>query len=168
VTPEFEIEPLGPSHDRKAFSCGVAALDSYFAGIVTQDIKRRLSNCFVARHSSGAVAAFYTLASSGVPLGELAPDVVKRLPRYPLIPAALVGRLAVDRRFQGHGLGKALVIDAALRAASAEPACFALIVDAKDDHAAEFYRRLGFREFMSKPLTLFLPIATALQALEAE
>ena len=92
----------------------------------------------------------------------------RSLPRYPLIPAALVGRLAVDRRFQGRGLGKALVIDAALRSAAAHPACFALIVDAIDDHAAEFYRRLGFREFMSKPLALFLPIATVLQAIDAE
>ena len=89
------------------------------------------------------------------------------MPRYGVLPAGLIGRLAVDRRYRGLHLGSALVIDAARRAAGADPAVFALVVDAKDDGAAAFYERLGFRRFASRPMSLFLAIATALRAVEA-
>jgi ribosomal protein S18 acetylase RimI-like enzyme len=83
------------------------------------------------------------------------------------MPAGLIGRLAVDAHFQGQRLGGALVLDAAARAARADSAIFALIVDAKDDAAIAFYEHLQFRRFASRPTTLFLPVATALQALNA-
>jgi GNAT superfamily N-acetyltransferase len=81
----------------------------------------------------------------------------RRLPRYPILPAVLIGRLAVDTRYQGRQIGSALIIDALRRSARAAPASFGLIVDAKDDQAAAFYRRHGFVS------SLFLPIATALK-----
>jgi ribosomal protein S18 acetylase RimI-like enzyme len=87
------------------------------------------------------------------------------LPRYGLLPAGLIGRLAVDQEFQGRRLGSALIMDAATRAARADPAIFALIVDAKDDVAVAFYEHHQFRRFASKPASLFLPVETALQAL---
>jgi len=87
----------------------------------------------------------------------------RRLPRYPILPAVLIGRLAVDTRYQGRQIGSALIIDALRRSARAAPASFGLIVDAKDDQAAAFYRRHGFVSFQSRPLSLFLPIATALR-----
>ena len=160
----FRVETLGAAHDRKSFSCGVAALDTYFKERVTQDIKRRVSNCFVVCDDAGLIAGYYTLAATSLPLDELSGDQKKRLPRYALLPAGLIGRLAIDQRFRGQGLGGALVIDAALRASRADPAVFALIVDAKDDAAIGFYQHLGFRRFASKPQSLFLPVATALQA----
>jgi ribosomal protein S18 acetylase RimI-like enzyme len=161
VTPAFIVEPLGSHHDRMVFSCGVAALDRYFRELVTQDIRRRISNCFVALDPAGAVAGYYTFAATSIPLTELPPDDAKRLPRYPLLPAGLVGRLAVDEGFRGRGLGGALVVDAIARAARAEPAIFSLVVNAKDDAAAAFYAHLGFRHFASQPMTLYLPIAAA-------
>src|SRR5260370_26584609 len=85
--------------------------------------------------------------------------------RYALLPAGLIGRLAVDQKYQGQRLGSALIMDAAARA---EPAIFALIVDAKDDSAVTFYQRHEFRRFVSTPASLFLPIATALQALSTK
>jgi ribosomal protein S18 acetylase RimI-like enzyme len=163
----FTIEALSPKHDRKAFSSGVESLDRYLRELATQDVKRRVSNCFVALDDAGAVAAYYTLAAASLPLTELSAAEAKRLPRYALLPAGLIGRLAVDRKFQGRRLGSALIMDAAARAARAEPAIFALIVDAKDDTAVAFYQRHEFRRFVSKPSSLFLPIATALQALSA-
>jgi len=165
VTPGFCIEALTSAHDRKSFSSGIEPLDRYFRELAMQDIKRRVSNCFVALDGDGAVAGYYTFAAASLPLIELAADVAKRLPRYGLVPAGLIGRLAVDRRYRGRRLGGALLIDAALRAARAEPAIFALIVDAKDDEAAAFYRHHGFMRFASRPGSLFLPIATVLQAL---
>ena len=89
----------------------------------------------------------------------------KRLPRYPLLPAGLIGRLAVDMRFRGRRLGGALVMDAVMRATRADPAVFAIIVDAKDENAAGFYLRLGFRPFSSRSMSLFVPVSTALEAL---
>lgn len=163
----FSTETLSVAHDRKRFSCGVEALDRYFREFVTQDVKRRLSNCFVAVAEDGEVAGYYTFAATGIPLVELPADIAKRLPRYELMPAGLIGRLAVDQKFQGRRLGGALLMDAAARAARCDPAIFALLVEAKDEGAAEFYRHHGFRCFASKTRTLFLPISTALAALGA-
>ena len=160
------IEPLGPHHDRKAFSCGVEPLDRYLRELAAQDAKRRVSNCFVAVDPRGAIAGYYTFAAASFPITELRPEEAKRLPRYPLLPAGLIGRLAVATAHRGQGLGGTLVMDAALRAARADPAIFALVVDAKDDTAVQFYEHLGFRRFTSRPGSLFVPIATALQALD--
>jgi GNAT superfamily N-acetyltransferase len=166
VTIAATIEPLGPHHDRKNFSCGVEPLDRYLRELATQDTKRRISNCFVAVGQGGEIAGFYTFAAASIPIGELPPEQAKRLPRYPVLPAGLIGRLAVATAHKGQGLGGALIMDAALRAARADPAIFALIVDAKDETAARFYEHLGFRRFTSRPGSLFVPIATVIQAFE--
>ncbi len=167
MTDGFRIEALNPAHDRKNFSCGVEPLDHYFRAFAGQDIKRRVSNCFVASDGEGRVAGYYTFAATSLPLAELTDDEKKRLPRYAGLPAGLIGRLAIDQKFQGQRLGGALILDAASRASRAEPAIFALIVDAKDEKAIGFYQHLGFRRFTSRPASLFLPMATALRALTA-
>ena len=164
MTQRFRIEALS-AHDRAGFSNGVEPLDRYLRELATQDIKRRVSNCFVALADDDVIAGYYTFAATSLPLTELSPEETKRLPRYALLPAGLIGRLAVDQRFQGRHLGGALVMDAVARAARGDPAIFALIVDAKDETAVTFYEHLQFRRFASKPMTLFLPLATALQAL---
>jgi ribosomal protein S18 acetylase RimI-like enzyme len=166
VTSRFRVESLTSTRDRKSFSSGVEPLDRYLRDLATQDIKRRVSNCFIALDDADAIAGYYTFAATSLPLTELSSAEAKRLPRYASLPAGLIGRLAVDRKFQGQRLGAALIMDAAARAARAETAIYALIVDAKDDAAIAFYEHLGFRRFASKPRTLFLPIATALKALQ--
>ncbi len=167
MTLPFRIEPLSPGHDRKAFSSGVAALDRYLQELVTQDIKRRLSNCFVALDEAGVISGYYTFAASSLPLTELTARQIKRLPHYASLPAALIGRLAVDKRFQGRRLGSTLIMDAAQRAARTDPAIFALVVDAKDDDAVRFYEHHRFQRFISRPMSLFLPLSTALRALQS-
>jgi GNAT superfamily N-acetyltransferase len=159
------IEPLTSGHVRGGFSCGVDALDRYLRERATQDMRRRVSNCFVALDSTGGIAAYYTFAATGIPVTEVAPELTRRLPRYPTIPAALIGRLAVDRRFHRKGLGAALIVDALARAMRAEPAIFALVVDAKDDTALRFYGQLGFQRFASHPMRLYLPVAEAARRL---
>lgn len=163
----FRIEPLSPKFDRLPFNSGSVPLDLYLRELATQDMKRRISNCFVALDDAGTIVEFYSFAATSLPLTELTPEETKRLPRYGVLPAGIIGRLAVDRRYQGRGLGVSLIMDAANRAAHAEPAIFALLVDAKDDVAAAFYKHLGFRAFASRPSSLFLPIASILAALEA-
>jgi predicted GNAT family N-acyltransferase len=158
------IEPLNSSHDRQAFDCGVQVLDRYLREQASQDVKRRVGNCFVAvDHETSAIAAYYTLAATSIPFTELPETETKRLPRYPVLPATLIGRLAVNRSHQGRHLGSALLMDALRRSMDAAPASFALVVDAKDDSAITFYRKCGFIALTSRPRSLFLPIATALK-----
>ena len=158
---EVDIQGLAPAHDRASLRCGVPALDRYLAGQASQDVRRRVGNCFVAVDKLGALAGYYTFAATSLPLTELAPAQAKRLPRHPLIPAALVGRLAVDERFKGRRLGDILVMDALWRCQRAELTIHALLVDAKDETAASFYLHLGFDRSASRPLSLFFPVAAA-------
>ena len=159
MTAAFRVEVLGAGHGRGHFCCGVEALDSYFAHQATQDMRRRASACYVAVEvSTGKVAGYYTLAAGGVPLTDLSVAMSKRLPRYPSVPVARVGRLAVDRAFHGQKLGGALLADAAVRAARSEVAVSALVVDAKDDAAVAFYRHHGFEGFGAKVRQLIVSL----------
>lgn len=168
MPPSFRIEALSASHDRQGFSCGVEALDGYLARQAGQDMRRRVSNCFVALpEGGGAIAGYYTLAAASIPVQDLPEEQTRRLPRYPVLPAVLIGRLAVGQRFKGQQLGAALLFDAILRALRAEPAVLTAIVDAKDATAAAFYRHHGFQQFSARPQTLFLPIDTAARLLQA-
>ncbi len=162
MTFPFRLEPLGEEHERSSFRCGEDALDRYFQTQATQDIRRRIANCFVAVEAvSNHIAAYYTISAASIPLVALPPDETRRLPRYPTVPAVRIGRLAVDERFQGRGLGAALLADAAARTLKADAAAFTILVDAKNDRAVAFYQRFGFRSLASQPRTLFLPLATA-------
>lgn len=160
MTGPYVVEPLR-EHDRRSFTCGVAPLDRYFREQVTQDVRRRVTNCFVALDPAGMVAGYYTFAATSLPATELTANETRRLPRYPLLPAALIGRLAVAEPHKGQGLGAALILDAIMRTIRAEPAIYALIVDAKDEGAVRFYTHLGFRAFASRPMSLFLPVVEA-------
>lgn len=159
----YTIEVLGPAHGRAGFSSGVEVLDRYFQKQVTQDVRRRARACFVVLEvATTTVAGFYTLAAAGVPLADLpeAEDLVKRLPRYPMVPVARLGRLAVDQAHRGKKLGAALRWDAITRAVRSEVAVFALVVDAKDEQAEAFYRHHGFITFGSLPRQLGLSLTT--------
>jgi GNAT superfamily N-acetyltransferase len=114
---------------------------------------------FVLVLTNGAVGGYYTLSATAVKLGDLPDQTVRRLPRYPLVPATLLGRLAVDRRFQGRGYGRFLLADALCRVARSEIASFAVIVDAKDEAARRFYERESFLSFADQPMKLFRPVA---------
>jgi ribosomal protein S18 acetylase RimI-like enzyme len=166
VTPAFKIRRLALEDDRACFDCGVAALNRYFREQVGQDIRRRFCNCFLAeRRDGGSVAGYYTLSAGSVSIESLPVETARRLPRYPAVPVTLVGRLAVDMRYQGRQLGAALLFDALRRSLEAAPASFVMVVDAKDDRAAEFYRRHGFLELSRDTRRLFLPIMTAMPLL---
>jgi len=156
----YSVVALDPDADRSGFECGVESLDRYFKVQVGQDIKRRVSACFTALDARGRVAGYYTLASASVLLTDLAENLAKKLPRYPNVPAVRMGRLAVDQDFRGKGLGAALLADALRRAVTAEIAAYALMVDAKDDAAVEFYAHHGFIATANNPRFLYLPLAT--------
>jgi ribosomal protein S18 acetylase RimI-like enzyme len=161
----LRLAPLGAEHDRGSFHCGDEALDRYFRTQATQDIRRRIANCFAAVEiTTGVVAGYYTIAAASIPFVDLPQEEAKRLPRYPTLPAVRIGRLAVEQKFQGCGLGGALLVDAARRSLQSPPAVYTLLVDAKNDQAVAFYQKFGFRTLASQPRTLFLPLATAEKA----
>jgi GNAT superfamily N-acetyltransferase len=114
---------------------------------------------FVLLLPDGTIGGYHTLSSTSVQLAELPPQTVRKLPRYPWVPATLLGRLAVDRRQQGKGYGRFLLADALYRAARSEIASFAVIVEAKDESARRFYERESFLPFPHHPMKLFRPLA---------
>jgi ribosomal protein S18 acetylase RimI-like enzyme len=163
--PEFQVQPLGPHHDRAGFSCGGEPLDNYFKKQARQDVKKRVAAVFVLTPDGKIVGGYYTLSQFSVDLGMVPQDIARRLPKYPIVPATLIGRLAVSTAFRGQGLGELLLMDALYRSLSLSKqiASAAIIVDAKNDRAMSFYRKYGFLDLPSIPGRLFLPMATVEQ-----
>jgi len=159
LAPPFQLVPLNAAHERAAFTSDSEPLNRYLREQVSQDIRRRVTACFVALASGQRIAGYYTLASANLLLDDLPASIGKKLPRYPTVPAARMGRLAVDQAFKGQGLGAALLADALDRAARSEIASYALLVDAKDENAVAFYRHHDFIALPRSPRTLFLPLA---------
>jgi len=164
---EISIESLGKHHDRTTFHCGQSALDDWFRHRASQDEKRNVARVFVAVTPDLGVIGFYSLSSLSLSIETLPEEVAHKLPRYDAIPAALIGRLARDERVRGRGVGELLLADAIQRilGAGRSVAVFAIVVDAKDDRAVDFYQAFGFRVFPLQPRRLFLLTATAEAAL---
>ena len=155
---KIRVEPLGSRHDRSGFDSGAEPLDRYLRSQASQDARKNIAAPFVLVMQDATVAGYYTLSATSVQLGELPEQTARKLPRYPLVPATLLGRLAVDRRQQGKGYGRFLFADALHRAARSEIASFAVIVDAKDEGARRFYEAEGFLPFPDWPMKLFRPM----------
>ena len=134
----FQLAQLDTTHSRASFSSGSQALDSYLRKQVNHGVRRRVTACFVALTGGQYVSGYYTLASASVLLADLPVETGKKPPRYPTVPTVRTGRLAVDQVFKGQGLGWALLADALDRAAHAEIAAYALMVNAKDELAPAF------------------------------
>ena len=163
MSARFVIEPLAKGYKRADFTYGSDRIDHYLREAVSQDVKREYATCFVAREiATDRVAGFYTLSSSNVPLTDVPEALAKKLPRYPTVPAVLIGWLGRHSDFTGRGLGEALLFDAIKTVATPPIGAHAIFADAIDDQAAEFYAALGFTPLVRRPRTLYLPIATAL------
>lgn len=162
----WQLAPLdSKAHDRTAFSCGAPELDRYIREHASQDMKRDVARIFVALEAGTAtVCGYYSLSASSFQRDDLPTAQARRLPRYP-VPAVLLGRLAVDARMSGKGLGAHLLMDAMHRALLATQviAVHAMIVDARDDVAAAFYRKYGSVPFPDDAQRLFLPMSTLRQ-----
>lgn len=158
----FFSEVLG-KQDRSAFTSGNERIDRYFRETVSQDIKRRYAACYVlVEGESGRMAGFYTLSSHSIPLTDIASEIAKKLPRYPSVPAVLIGWLGRDLAFRGQSVGPLLLFDAIARLAASPAGIHAICADAIDETAAAFYRDHQFQAFASRPLGLYLPMKTAL------
>lgn len=156
----FHIQPLDAEIGTADFQCGSAALDEYIRRYASQDVRRNVARVFVATPESDPqqLAGYFTLSAGSVNCANLPATLAKKLPRYP-VPVALVGRLAVDTKFQGKGLGSILLADACqkVQQASAVLAVAGIIVDAKDDNVAAFYKHFGFIPLQGQADRMLLP-----------
>lgn len=157
----FASEALG-KQDRAGFTSGNERIDTYFRNIVTQDIKRRYAACYVLTdQESGQIAGFYTLSSHTIALTALPPETARKLPRYPSVPAVLIGWMGRDIKFRGQQVGPLLLADAIHRLIHSPVGAHAICADAIDEAAARFYREHQFMPLVSRPLSLFLTMKTA-------
>lgn len=159
---QYRIEPLADKHSRVAFSCGVAALDRYLQRQAGQDVAKHVAAAFVITPDGKTIAGFYTLSAHVLNLGDLPDNVAKKLPRYPNVPATLLGRLAVSTDFRGQGIGELLLLDAFKRVLAniQEVGSAVLVVDAKDERARQFYLRHDFIPLPSQPNRLLYTVKT--------
>jgi len=144
------IELLDKKHNRKDFDCGKELLNDYLKTQARQDVKRKLSACFVLADSeTKVIQGYYTLSNNSIPLSSFSEEIQNKLPKsYKSIPTTLLGRLAIDKKYQGNGIGKILLIDALKRSygISNEICSFGIIVDPIDDEAKGFYQKYDFIE----------------------
>lgn len=169
---KWQIEPFDNSrHDRGEFCSGKAPLDTFLHQLVSRYEKRRIGRTHVAvRAGERRVYGYHTLASGAIPFASLPKGkLTKKLPNHP-VPAVLLGRLAVDQSTQGQGLGRDLLVHALQQSVrvSEKLGVFAVVVDALDEEAKQFYEHFGFTPLLNQPMCLFLPISTIVSSLSGE
>lgn len=157
----YVTEVLSSTHRKDNFECGKPMLDNYLTRQAGQDMKKGLAVCYViTAEDEMTVAGYYTLSSNSIPKAMIPELFSKKFPNsYDSIPTILVGRLAVDSKFQGEGFGSDLLIDALKRSwgASKKTGIFAVVLDPLDEEATRFYEKYGFLELMDSR-ELFLPM----------
>jgi predicted GNAT family N-acyltransferase len=159
---EYRVEPLAASHDRTAFHSGVPELDRYIHHQAGQDARRKVAAPFVMLDSSGSILGYYTLSAYSIQLGELPEPVARRLHRYPLLPATLLGRMAIGSTCRGQNPGRFLLMDALHRSwrNTSEVASVGVVVEALDETARSFYLHHEFVPLQDHPNKLFLAMVT--------
>ena len=161
------IAGLTAHHDRNDFDCGEPALNAFLQRLARQQAERDFNRTYIAAvPGESRVRGYYAISSASVDFDNL-PSRLK-LPRYP-VPVARIGRLAVDLREQGNGVGAALLAHAMqLAAAIAQQiGLHAVVVDAKNEVAVNFYTRYGFQRFADRDLSLFVTIDVIRRAIAA-
>ncbi|MCX7099004.1 MAG: GNAT family N-acetyltransferase [Methylococcales bacterium] len=168
--PDLKIEPFGPHHNRAGFACGIESLDRYLKTQANQDVKRKINGVFVLvdPREPTEVIGYYTLCATTFAQGEVPEDARKHVPRYPLVSATLLGRLAVVGHRQRQGLGALLLADAVKRAyvSASSVGSSMLIVDAISEQAAAFYEANGFVR-LPDSLRLILPMQAIAKMVES-
>ncbi len=153
---------LANTHEKEKFSCGKDMLDDYLHRQAKQDVKRKLSACFVLSEDQKEIKGYHTLSNSSVPRAQLPEAIIQKLPAYKDLPVTLLGRLAIDNKFKGQKLGKLLLIDALKRSfdtASNSAGSMAIIVDPIDQEATDFYSKFGFIPLPDSK-RMFIPMQT--------
>jgi len=156
----IKIEPLNSSLNKKGFNCGKDMLDNYFHFQAGQDVKRKLCVVF-AMFEDTTVKGYYTLSNASIPAEMMPQAIKKKMPKsYEALPVTLLGRLAVDTKFKGQGLGGILLLDALKRSydSSQSLGSIGIVVDPLDSDALAFYKKFGFI-LLPDSGKMFLPMA---------
>jgi predicted GNAT family N-acyltransferase len=165
----FHLEPLGKLHHRGEFHCGVESLDLYLKTQASQDMRRKANAVFVLTPADlpSQIAGYFTLCATGLAPGNIPEAARKHIPRYPMVSATLLGRLAVSVEFQGKGLGSVLLAKALAKSYenAAQVGSSMVVVDAIGDRAAKFYAAHGFIQ-LPESMRLILPIQTIAAMIE--
>jgi ribosomal protein S18 acetylase RimI-like enzyme len=167
--PQLVVEHLDASkHDREGFDCGSEALNAYLQKQARKEMERRSAATYVLvdKANPKEIVGYYSLSSASVLLDSIPAEMAKQLGRHPSVPTTLMGRLAISTKYQGKGVGSDLLWDALKRSeqTSRDIGSVAVIVDAKDERAAGFYEKVGFRRFTDPPLRLYLMMSTIAEA----
>lgn len=159
----YRLEPLARHHDRDGFHCGVDSLDLYLKTQASQDMRRKANAVFVLvpEDSPSQIAGYFTLCASGLAPGTIPEAARKHIPRYPMVSATLLGRLAVCAEFQGQGIGAILLAKVLAKAYenAAQVGSSMVVVDAINERAAQFYTAHGFIQ-LPDSMRLVLPMRT--------
>jgi predicted GNAT family N-acyltransferase len=153
-------------HDRSLFTCGEQSLDEYIKLRASQELKKAVSTPFVLTEPpEKKVLGYYCLSSNSIDVSDLDEPIAKGLPRYPLLPSTLLGRLAVDVSCHGKGYGGYLLLDAMKRTleATRTVASVAMVVDAIDNNATKFYLKHGFKAFPRMPMKLYISMESIVE-----
>ena len=163
--PGYWVEALG-SHDRLSFSCGVPDLDQYLHAQAGQDAKRKVAAPFVVVDANRSAAGYYTLSAYAIRPAELPSDIARKLPKYPVIPATLLGRFAISQAHQGQKLGRFLLMDALFRSwqNTGQVASVGVIAEAYNDSVRTFYLHHEFIPLVDHPRKLFIAMSTIQKA----
>lgn len=155
-----KLQILNSNHNRSGFSCGIQVLDSYIKERATQDIKRGICAVHVLSENETEIIGFYTLAPHAIHISTLPIEIAKKYPSDLPLSCWLIGRLAVDVKYQKQGIGKILLMDALnkILKLSEQAGGYCIAVDAKDECVKQFYMKYGFEPITTNPLRLFLPI----------
>lgn len=172
MTPIYRVEALTSAHDRKTFRSGDSALDQYLVRFARQDMRKSVTVAYVLVVSENPtkILGFYTLSARHLTLQDIPQPWQNRLPKYPEIPVALLGRLAVAESSHNQKLGTLLVSNALTRAAQLHQhlGLAGVLVEAKQDAVCTFYESLGFARLSPESLRLFLPMTLILKIIDTE
>lgn len=161
----YHIRPLDATINAASFQCGREPLNDYICRYASQDVRRNVARVFIAtpEEHPQQLAGFFTLSAGSVSCSSIPTSLMRKLPRYP-VPVALIGRLAVDKKFQGKGLGSILLADACQKVSQASSvlAVARIIVDVKDDAAISFYKHFGFIPLQGQTDRMLLPASVFL------
>ena len=157
----LKFEPIQKHHHRDVFDCGEPSLNEFLNKFARQNDENNVAKTFVTVDTDKNVLGYYSISAASIEFTDLPGDISERLPRYP-IPAARIGRLAVDQSVQGSGIGSRLLIDALKRIylSSDQVAIKVVLVDALNEKAQSFYEHFGFIRLPGEQFKLFLPIET--------
>jgi predicted GNAT family N-acyltransferase len=158
----YKTTLLATTHEKEKFNCGKAMLDNYIQKQAKQDVKGKVSVCFVLSDDNKEIKGYYTLSNGSIPRSRLPESIIKQIPKYKDLPVTLLGRLAIDNKFKGQKLGALILLDALKRSfdiSATSVASMAVIVDPIDQEAIDFYTKFGFI-LLPDSGRMFLPMRT--------